>query len=124
MGSRSCLLRFSASPWSEGVLKRTCSYNLVLQYFSGSRRSFFMSIQNTPADVWASGNSYEPFVGRWSRLVAQQFLRWLAVPEGKRWLDVGCGTGALSQTILDLSRPGQLKGIDRSEGFVQYARSK
>jgi 2-polyprenyl-3-methyl-5-hydroxy-6-metoxy-1,4-benzoquinol methylase len=47
-------------------------------------------------DAWTSGDAYEPYVGRWSRLVAREFLEWLAVPPGGRWLDVGCGTGALA----------------------------
>ncbi|MEP7136622.1 MAG: methyltransferase domain-containing protein [Chloroflexota bacterium] len=75
-------------------------------------------------DNWASGDLYEPYVGRWSRLVAQKFLKWLDVPEQRRWLDVGCGTGALSQTILKICNPQVVKGIDRSDGFVAYARAK
>jgi len=75
-------------------------------------------------DNWATGDLYEPYVGRWSRLVAQEFLKWLDVPEQKRWLDVGCGTGALSQTILNIYNPQVVKGIDRSDGFVAYARNK
>jgi SAM-dependent methyltransferase len=81
-----------------------------------------MALRNPPPDVWASGAAYEPYVGRWSRAVARTFLQWLDVPSGKHWLDVGCGTGALSQTVLALMSPAQVKGIDRSEGFVQYAR--
>ena len=75
-------------------------------------------------DNWASGDLYEPYVGRWSRLVAQEFLTWLDRPMDGHWLDVGCGTGALSQTILNICNPQVVKGIDRSEGFVAYARSK
>ena len=75
-------------------------------------------------DNWASGDLYEPYVGRWSRLVAQKFLKWLDRPIGGHWLDVGCGTGALSQTILNLYDPQVVKGIDRSDGFVAYARDK
>jgi hypothetical protein len=41
-------------------------------------------------DVWARGDAYEAHVGRWSRLVARAFLDWLAAPEGRVWLDVGC----------------------------------
>ena len=75
-------------------------------------------------DVWASGDAYEPYVGRWSRLVAKEFLIWVDAPQGVRWLDVGCGTGALSQTILQTCDPRTVKGIDQSEGFVGYAKSK
>jgi SAM-dependent methyltransferase len=75
-------------------------------------------------EVWASGLAYEPYVGRWSRLVAREFLDWLNVLPDSRWLDVGCGTGALSQTILALAAPGAVKGIDRSEGFVTFARTQ
>ena len=44
-------------------------------------------------DVWASGDAYERYVGRWSRLVARDFVDWLDVPAGRSWLDIGCGTG-------------------------------
>ena len=74
--------------------------------------------------VWASGAAYEPYVGRWSRLVAREFLRWLAVPPGSRWLDVGCGTGPLSQTILEVAGPSLVMGIDPSEGYVAFAREQ
>jgi SAM-dependent methyltransferase len=73
-------------------------------------------------DVWASGDAYEPYVGRWSRLVAREFVDWLDVPAGRRWLDVGCGTGALSQVILERAAPRSLTGIDPSEGFLAHAR--
>src|SRR5467141_4634818 len=75
-------------------------------------------------DTWASGAAYEPFVGRWSRLVAREFLAWLAVPPGSHWLDVGSGTGALSQLILETAAPRAVRGIDRSEGYVAFARAQ
>ncbi len=71
---------------------------------------------------WATGEAYEPYVGRWSRLLAREFLTWLDVPTGMRWLDVGCGTGALSQTILEMTSPLAVQGIDQSESYVNYAR--
>ncbi len=73
-------------------------------------------------DVWATGAAYEPYVGRWSRLVAQEFMAWLPVPAGMRWLDVGCGTGALSQSIVEHAGPRELVGADPSTGYVEYAR--
>ena len=63
-------------------------------------------------DTWASGATYEPDVGRWSRLVAREFLAWLGIPPGARRRQIGCGTGALSQTILDVASPREITGID------------
>jgi SAM-dependent methyltransferase len=74
--------------------------------------------------VWASGAAYEPYVGRWSRLVAKEFVEWLAVPPGSRWLDVGCGTGALSETVLRNATPSAVDGIDPSEGYLALAREQ
>lgn len=75
-------------------------------------------------DTWASGEAYEPYVGRWSRLVARELLAWLAIPSGQRWLDDGCGTGALSQTILAQAAPREVVGVDLSAGYVAYAREQ
>jgi len=61
-------------------------------------------------------------VGRWSRRVAREFLSWLDIPAERRWLDVGCGTGALSHTILEVAQPREVKGVDRSEAFISFAR--
>ncbi len=55
--------------------------------------------------AWGNGAAYEPYVGRWSRLVARDFIAWLAVRPGESWLDVGCGTGALSASILAQAAP-------------------
>lgn len=74
--------------------------------------------------IWAIGDAYEPYVGRWSRVVARDFLVWLEAPPGRRWLDVGCGTGALSATILDVARPAAVTGVDASEAYAAYARER
>jgi trans-aconitate methyltransferase len=71
---------------------------------------------------WSSGDVYESYVGRWSRLVAAEFVDWLEQPAGLRWLDVGCGTGALTTTILRTADPVSVLGVDPSAGFVDYAR--
>ena len=75
-------------------------------------------------EVWASGAAYEPYVGRWSRLVASEFLRWLAIRDGARWVDVGCGTGAVVEAILGQADPSEVVGIDSSAAYVEYARAQ
>ncbi len=74
-------------------------------------------------DVWAVGDAYEAYVGRWSRRVAADFVPWLGVAAGRRWLDVGCGTGALTATVLAGSDPARVVGVDPSVGFLTGARA-
>jgi SAM-dependent methyltransferase len=77
-----------------------------------------------PDDSWNSGDPYEFYVGRWSRRVAPEFLAWLDPPPSLRWLEVGCGTGALTAAIAARARPAQLTGVDPSEGFLSTARER
>lgn len=77
-----------------------------------------------PSDSWNRGDPYELYVGRWSHLVAHEFLDWLNLPSSLRWLDVGCGTGALTAAIWDKCQPAELIGIDPSEGFLTKARAR
>ena len=74
------------------------------------------------SDNWERGNPYEQYVGRWSRRVAPEFLSWLRIPTGRRWLDVGCGTGALCAAIVDRCSPSSLAGVEPSEGFLKTAK--
>ena len=74
-----------------------------------------------PKETWGAGDLYERYVGRWSRLVARDFLAWLAVPQGKSWVDVGCGTGGLVEGILSTCAPSAVTALDRSPGFIAHA---
>jgi SAM-dependent methyltransferase len=76
------------------------------------------------AEVWQNAEVLERYVGRWSRLVARELLAWLDVPPGARWLDVGCGSGALTETVLALAEPASIEGVDTSEAFVAHAASR
>lgn len=73
------------------------------------------------SDTWECGSPYEQYVGRWSRRVAPLFLSWLNIPGGRRWLDVGCGTGALCAAIVDRCSPSSVTGVEPSEGFLETA---
>ena len=77
-----------------------------------------------PPDKWHDGSAYERYMGRWSRQLAPRLLAWLAAPSGLRWLDVGCGTGALSAAIADACQPAALTGVDPSDGFLAAARQR
>jgi SAM-dependent methyltransferase len=73
---------------------------------------------------WAKGDAYEAYVGRWSTQVAEAFVPWLEVPERKRWLDLGCGTGALTAQVLAIADPARVIGVDRSLGFLTTAHRR
>jgi SAM-dependent methyltransferase len=75
-------------------------------------------------DAWAAGDRYEPYVGRWSRRVASRFLEFLVAPPGGEWLDVGCGTGALSEAVVVEGGADAVTGIDPSAGFIGFARER
>jgi SAM-dependent methyltransferase len=77
---------------------------------------------NHVSDSWERGSPYEQYAGRWSRRVAPAFLSWLNLPAGRRWLDIGCGTGALCAAIADRCAPSTVVGVEPSEGFLAAAR--
>jgi SAM-dependent methyltransferase len=73
-------------------------------------------------DKWTSGASYDVWMGRWSRLLAHEFLRWLDAAKNLRWLDVCCGSGILSEAIVQHSSPKSIAGVDLSPGQIAFAR--
>jgi len=75
-------------------------------------------------DAWNSSDLYEYFMGRWSTLMAPVFLEWLNLPPNLSWLDIGCGTGALSEAIYSHSKPAYLSSIDPSAEFLDKARKR
>lgn len=74
------------------------------------------------ADQWSAGSTYELFMGRWSRELAREFVSWLSAPPGLHWLDVGCGTGALTDAICSSAQPQTVTACDPARPFVEYAR--
>ncbi len=79
-------------------------------------------MNQNPTQLATAGEAYEPLTGRWSRMVAPRFLDWLDAGANGRWLDVGCGTGALIQAVLDAEQPREVVGVDPSSAYIAYAR--
>lgn len=78
-------------------------------------------MEPAPLESWTSGDAYEQFMGRWSRLIAREFVAWLGVDAGSRWLDIGCGSGALTRTVLELAFPAAVLGVEPSAGYASSA---
>ncbi|MCM2500582.1 class I SAM-dependent methyltransferase [Neorhizobium galegae] len=74
-------------------------------------------------DAWQAGDSYKIYMGRLSRQIAPRFLEWLEPDDNLDWLQIDCGTGALSACILSDIHPKSLIAVDPSEGFLEKARS-
>ena len=70
---------------------------------------------------FADASGYERFMGRWSRAVAAKFLRWIDPPPAARWLDAGCGTGILTEAVLDACAPAAVTGIDPAGAQIEQA---
>jgi SAM-dependent methyltransferase len=75
-------------------------------------------------DTWAAGSAYEDFMGRWSRELASSFVSWLRIGRDVHWLDVGCGTGALTSAICAQAHPASVLGCDPAEPFIEFARGR
>lgn len=71
--------------------------------------------------MFAREQSYEQFMGRWSRLLAPAFIEFADLGPGGRVLDVGSGTGALSFALLKSAACEEVVGIDPSSSFVDFA---
>ena len=78
--------------------------------------------ENTKKDTWDAGENYEVFMGRWSRKVTIGFLDWFNPDDDLEWLEVGCGSGALSSSIISRCNPRNLISIDPSQGFIETAK--
>lgn len=95
---------------------RVCLYTVILFIL-------FLGMKEV-TDSWNEVDPYEYFMGRWSKLIAPLFLSWLNIPPGLSWLDLGCGTGALSEAITKNCKPSHLTCIDPSAEFLQKTKER
>ncbi|MBZ0288916.1 MAG: class I SAM-dependent methyltransferase, partial [Anaerolineae bacterium] len=74
--------------------------------------------------TFSNAQAYEGYVGRWSYFVARQFIPWLEAAPGLTWLDVGAGTGILTQAILEQAAPAKVIAVDLSADYIDFARGR
>jgi SAM-dependent methyltransferase len=77
-----------------------------------------------PQIRYDDGAVYERYIGKWSRLAGEIFLNWLAPLPGLRWIDVGCGSGAFTELLVERCAPAEVQGIDPSEAQLAFARAR
>ena len=56
------------------------------------------------------GAAYERMMGAWSRIAGEIFLDWLAPDPGLRWIDIGCGSGAFTELLVERCAPTRGSG--------------
>lgn len=78
----------------------------------------------TGSGHYADGEGYDRWTARWSEQMARDLVPWLGVRRDARWLDVGCGTGVVTDAIMDVAWPGAVTGIDGSDPYLEVARRK
>ena len=66
-----------------------------------------------------SGDAYDAFMGRYSRLLAVPLVEWTGVTTGHSVLDVGCGPGALTDALVQRLGASEVSAFDPSPPFVE-----
>lgn len=71
-----------------------------------------------------AADAYGRYMGRYSAPLAVGFADSLHLREGQRALDVGCGPGALTATLVERLGAGAVAAVDPSESFVAAAQER
>src|SRR5262245_16627657 len=79
-------------------------------------------MENPEAKMFTMSEGYERFMGRWSRLLSQQYIDFAGIRDGELILDVGTGTGSVASALAAAMPSSDILGIDPSEAFIAYAR--
>ena len=79
-------------------------------------------MKQSTKNAFNDAQAYNGYIGRWSKLIAGEFIDWLHIPTEQSWLDVGAGTGILTQQILQQASPKKIIGIDLSEAYIECAQ--
>jgi SAM-dependent methyltransferase len=71
-----------------------------------------------------AAESYDRFMGRYSRPLAPLLADFAGIAAGQRVLDVGCGTGALTTELVQRVGAASVAAVDPSESFVEAMRAR
>jgi SAM-dependent methyltransferase len=71
-----------------------------------------------------TGDAYDRFMGRYSRLLAPQLADFAGVEAGQRVLDVGSGPGALTTELVARLGADAVTAVDPSPPFVDALRER
>jgi ubiquinone/menaquinone biosynthesis C-methylase UbiE len=72
--------------------------------------------------MWNSDAAYDSFMGRFSRRLAPVFADFAGVHEGDRALDVGAGTGALTEELV--RRGAEVAAAEPAPAFAESLRRR
>lgn len=74
--------------------------------------------------MFALADAYDRYVGRYSPLLAREVTAFASVVPDQRAVDVGCGTGALTEHLVSVLGAGNVAAADPSEPFVIACRER
>src|SRR5579864_4624365 len=77
-----------------------------------------------PQIRYDDGATYERYMGNWTRLAGATFLDWLNPAPGLQWIDIGCGTGAFTELLIERCAPAEVQGVDPSDAQLAFARTR
>lgn len=67
---------------------------------------------------------YQKLMGRFSRRLAHAFIGFAGSAPGEKIVDVGCGTGSMTEALAERGDHFSIVGIDVSEPYVAFARAR
>jgi ubiquinone/menaquinone biosynthesis C-methylase UbiE len=68
--------------------------------------------------------AYDEMMGAWSQLLGSKFIDWIGPSQNKKWIDIGCGSGAFTEQIFERCAPVNIAGIDPSNEQIEFASNR